>query len=276
MARTSWKKKRLPTSSRIRIYQDESGMHKKDPFLILGFLLMDESVERHLEKELGSIAAAENVVGEVHFRELKQDVSGCSGAKFLVLKRWLGELHKHLTSGTVWLTILAVDKKKIDRERVPEDYMLYNRFSRIGIEATLSRYARTHDTGTARVIVHCDAHCLKMASEGVLGDNYEQYLRKQLRVSFNKKSEEKGRSMALRGVRVRLEDSEESRILQLVDGVLGATRQHVMNDARRLPKVLLAQLVGRWLSESASGVIPLGRLSAQVFPNDEGTFSRLT
>lgn len=250
-------------------------MHGKDPFLILGFLLMDESVERRLEKKLGIIAAAENVVTEVHFRELRQDVSGLSGAKFRVLEKWLGELHKHLASGTVWLTLLAVDKKKIDRERIPEDYMRYNRFSKTGIEATLSRYALIHSAGAATVIVHCDAHCLKMASSGVLGDNYGQYLRKQLRVSFNKKSEEKKRRMTIRGVRVRLEDSEESKILQLVDGVLGAMRQHVMNDASRLPKALLAQIVGSWLSESDSGAIPFGRLSAQVFPNDEGSFSRL-
>jgi hypothetical protein len=250
-------------------------MNDKDQYLILGFLLMDESIERRLGKALRSIAAAEGVVGEVHFRRLKQDVSGYHGAKFLVLQKWLAELHGHLAEGTAWLTILAVDKSKIDRGRLPEDYMLYNRFSRLGMESTLSRYARTHDTGTARVIVHCDAHCLKVASEGVFGDNYAQYLRKQLRVSFNKKSEEKGRSMTLRGVRVRLEDSEESRMLQLVDGVLGAVRQHVMHDARRPSKVLLAQLVGSWLSEAASGTIPLGCLSSQVFPNDEGSFSRL-
>lgn len=262
-------------SSRVRIYQDESGMHEKDPYLILGLLLMEETVERRLEKELCSIAAAENVVGEVHFRELRQNVSGCSGAKFRVLEKWLGDLHGHLAAGTIWLTILAVGKKKIDRERVPEDYMLYNRFSRIAIEATLSRYAMVHSAGTARVIVHCDAHCLKKASAGVFGDNYGQYLRKQLRASFNKKSKEKKRPMILRGGRVHLEDSEESRILQLIDGLLGATRQHLMKDATRLPKVLLAKVVENWLSESDTGAIPFGHLSAQLFPNNEGSFSRL-
>lgn len=270
MARTRQKKERtLHTSSRVRVYQDESGMQREDPFLILGFLLMEEAVERQLEKKLSSIAAAEGVVGEVHFRTLRKDVSGCSGAKFRVLEKWLGELHKHLAAGTVWLTVLAVDKKKIDRTKIPEDYMQYNRFSRMGIESTLARYAWDLGTGTVRVIVHCDAHCLKGTVGSHSGDNYEQYLQKQLRESFNKKSEERQRHVTLRGVRVRLEDSEESRILQLVDGVLGAMRQHVMSDASRLSKTLLAQLIGSWLSGSNADVIPFGHLTAQIFPGDE-------
>lgn len=278
MARTrQTRRSTVRAPSRIRVYQDESGMAREDPFLILGFLLMEEAVERQLEKKLDSIAAAEGIVGEIHFRELRKDTSGCSGAKFRVLQKWLGEVYKHLSAGTVWLTILAVDKKKIDRTKIPEDYMRYNRFSRTGIESTLGRYAWDLGTGTIRVVVHCDAHCLKGSIGQHSVDNYGQYLRKQLRESFNKKSAEKQRRVIVRGVRVHLDDSQESRILQLVDGILGSVRQHVMKDANRPSKALLAQLVGSWLSDPhVAGAIAFGHLSAQTFPNDDGSFSPLT
>lgn len=267
----------LLRSSRVRVYQDESGMNDEDPYLLLGLLLMEESVERRLEKELRRIAATENVVGEVHFRELRKDVSGCSGAKFRVLQQWLGETYECLSAGTVWLTVLAVDKRKIDRTKLPEDYMCYNRFSRTAIESTLSRYAWDVGKGFMRVIVHCDAHCLKGSADQSPADNYGQYLRKQLRESFNSKSTEKQRGVSIRGVRVHLDDSQESRILQLVDGILGSVRQHIMQDASRQSKVLLAKLVGLWLSDTpAARAIAFGHLSAQIFPNDEGSFSPLT
>jgi hypothetical protein len=268
------------SSSRVRVYQDESGMHEDDHLLILGFLLMEEAVERQLEEKLKSIAATEGVATEIHFRMLRKNVSGCSGAKFRVLEKWLAELHTRLVAGTVWLTVLAVDKEKIDPERIPENYMRYNRFSRMGIESTLARYAWELGSGAIRVIVHCDAHCLKKATDGHSGDNYGEYLRKQLRKSFNQKSSEKQRHVTLRGVRVHLDDSGKSMILQLVDGVLGAIRQHVVNDASRLSKELLAETIGSWLSGPDSDTIPFGHLKAQIFPHDDsgngGSFSPIT
>ena len=282
MVRTRQKKEYAPhTSLRVQIYQDESGMKGSDPFLILGFLLMEATVGKQLERRLGSIATFESVVGEVHFCKLSKDVTGSLGAKFRVTEAWLRELRRFLTIGTERLTILAVDKKKIDRKKVPEAYMLYNRFSRMGMDSTLARFARSLGMGSVRVTVHCDEHCLKGAAAGHPGDNYSQYLRKQLRASFNKKSEEKHRQVALRGVRVHLEDSQESRVLQLVDAVLGAMRQHIMNDASRVSKISLGQQVGAWLSDSSTGVIPFARFSAQRFPGDTGSrngshFSPLT
>lgn len=271
------KKKYSHMSSRVRVYQDESGMHDADPFLILGFLLVEESVERQLERKLRGIAAAEGVVGEVHFRELRKDTSGCSGAKFRVLRSWLEETYKLLSAGKAWLTVLAVEKKKIDPVKIPEDYLLYNRFSRTGIESTLGRYAWDLGRGSMRVIVHCDAHCLKGSAGQLSADNYAQYLRKQLRQSFNERSVEKQRPIVIRGVRVRMDDSQELRILQLVDGILGSVRQHVMQDASRPSKVLLAQLVGSWLSDSPiASAIAFGHLSAQRFPDDNRSFSPLT
>jgi hypothetical protein len=245
-------------------------MKGSDPFLILGFLLMEATTESCLRRTLRHIAVAEGVHDEVHFSKLPKDVTGRLGGKFRVSEAWLEELHRLLVEGSVWLTVLAVDRKKIDRKKIPEPYMFYNRFSKMGIDSTLARYAQYLDTGTIRLIVHCDAHCLKRATGGQLGDNYSQYLQKQLRESFNRKSAEKGRLVTLRGVRVRMEDSQESTVLQLVDVVVGALRQHAMNDASRMSKVSLAKSVGAWLTGPGRNSIRFGRFSAQRFPGDEG------
>jgi hypothetical protein len=160
---------------------------------------------------------------------------------------------------------------------MPQDYLIYNRFSRTGIESTLSRYSRNLGKGCMRVIVHCDGHCLRGPAGQLSADNYAQYLRNQLRQSFNQKSVRKQRPVVIRGVRVRMDDSQELRTLQLVDGILGSVRQHVMQDASRPSKVLLAQLVGSWLSDPPiASAIPFGHLSAQRFPDDNRSFSPLT
>jgi hypothetical protein len=256
-------------------------MKGSDPFLILGFLLVEATVEKQLARVLESIASSEAVDSEIHFCKLPKDTGGPLGGRYRVVESWFAELHRLLAARSAWLTILAVDKKKIDRKRIPEAYMLYNRFSRMGMDSTLGRFALSPGVASLRVIVHCDAHCLKEATEGNLGDNYGQYLRKQLRESFNKRSREKQRQVMVRGVRVHLQDSQESRLLQLVDAVLGAMRQHIMNDASRDSKILLGEHVATWLSDCRTGVIPREQFSAQKFPGDAGSgntgsFSQLT
>ena len=272
-----------PAEAAFNVYHDESGFYRPGSgsrWLLHGVLFVPASQQTQIVTLLQQIRQENAYFDEIHFVNLRRSVYG---PKPQCARQWLQTFVSEIASRCYYYC-LAVDTQSsgFQAERFPEPYHVYNYFARTaiiaGIAWSLSNYER----------VALRLHSDKKARAA--GDNFATYLPRQ--VSQEIASRRAKRPAAYPQTRMLApnvvpigsnpawaadEQKEACELIQLVDLVTSGFRQALTADSGQRAKVVLAELIARWVEDTRRPPWLQTeelhrRFSVSCFPNRHGDF----
>ncbi|MBX6754811.1 MAG: DUF3800 domain-containing protein [Thermorudis peleae] len=249
-------KSRLPRrrTLNLSLFVDESEPNPNRDWLVIGVLIVPSRLRPSTHAALVQVRESEGYRGEVHWSELRRTFDGPYSAVNRVARAWLTWFGN---ASHTYFTALAVNRPRLKHDKLRDEVLMRNRFTRMAIESALAHLPLAWNTERVRLRILIDDRSRGRTDTG-RRDNLEHYLTQELRVNS-------WHSRGITHVFTRIparRASDECVFLQLADLLAGACGAVLAGTATRQAK--------RELADLARAYILGGMIDLWAFPDQNG------